>query len=173
MRRSDILHDGLLTQPVGGVFNMMDPSQRIQAFIWMCNTTRDWESLSVPQRSAVFDVGPGGDDLMRLRVSDMVDERYVRGGFEHFRFFPMQHAGVLVTAGPLRSVEAQDGSVFVPGEAYWRRVLLREFWGELVHLDDNVVRDPENIVWRDLMQDASDAWLEQRPDGALGAELDF
>jgi hypothetical protein len=36
-----------------------------------------------------------------------------------------------------------------------------------------MVRDPGNILWRDLMQDASDAWLEQRPDGPLGEEFDF
>lgn len=169
-----VLHRGLLIQPVAAVFNMVDRSQRIAAFRWMCNTTRDWETLSIPQRSAVFDMGPGGDDLMRLRIVETLRQFRLDGNFEHFTFSQMAHAGLLVTAGPpLGSVEAQDGSVFVPGEAYWRRVLLLEFWGRLVHLDEEIVRDPGNIVWRDLTQEAADAWLEQRPDGVLGAELDF
>jgi hypothetical protein len=95
------------------------------------------------------------------------------GYFEHFTFFPMQRAGLLVAAGPIEPVEAQDGSVFVLGEAYWRRIILREIWGEIVHLNEDIVRDPGNIAWRDLMQEASDAWLEQRPDGVLGEEVDF
>lgn len=170
----DVQHLGLLTQPVGAVFNMMSRYQRSQAVAWMCNTTRDWQTLSGPQRSAVFDMGPGGDHVMRLHIAQMMRKLYGQVDFEHFTFTPMQHAGLLVTAGPpLASVEAQDGSVFVPGEAYWRRVILREFWGGLVHLDQDMRRDPRNIVWRDLMQDASDAWLEQRPDGALGEELNF
>lgn len=151
----------------------MSRSQRMQAVVWLWNTTRNWQTLSGPQRLAVFDMGPGGDDLMRLHVAQMMNRLCKYMKFEHFRLRPMQHAGLLVTAGPLGSVEAQDGSVFVPGEAYWRRVILCEFWGTLVHLDKGMRRDLRNIVWRDLMQDASDAWLEQRPDGALGEELDF
>ncbi|GAB7336422.1 hypothetical protein MBLNU13_g09721t1 [Cladosporium sp. NU13] len=117
-------------------------------------------------------MGPGGDDLMRLRVSDMTYELHKDGCSEHFTFFPMQRAGLLVTAEPIGPVEAQDGSVFVPGEVYWRRRILREIWGEIVHLDEDMVRDSGNIVWRDIMQEVSDAWLEQCPDGNLGEEVD-
>lgn len=170
---TDVQLLGLLTQPVGAVFNMMSRSQRIQAVVWMCNTTRNWQNLSGSQRSAVFDMGPGGDDLMRLHVARILHMLREKGVFEHFTFSTMQHAGLLVTAGPLGSVEAQDGSVFVPGEAYWRRYIVHELWGTLVHLDRDMRRDPSNITWRDQMQDASDAWLEQRLDGVLGEELDF
>jgi hypothetical protein len=167
-------HWGLLNRPVARVFNMMSRSQRIEAFMWMHNTTRDWDNtLNTPQRSVVFDMGPGGDDTMRRGIQNMLRELVWRETFEHFSFDRMQDNGLLVTAGPLRPVEAQDGSVFVPGEAYWRRALLREIWGLLVHIDKDMVRDPGNILWRDLMQDASDAWLEQRPDGPLGEEFDF
>lgn len=134
-QETNLLQRGLLKQPVGAVFNMMSRDQRIAAIRWMCHTTRDWETLSVPQRSAVFDMGPGEDDQMRLRVVDMMYGLHREGYFEHFTFFSMQRAGLLITAGPIEPVEAQDGSVFVPGEAYWRRIILREFWGELVHLE--------------------------------------
>jgi len=168
----EFVTDGALSQPVAGVFNMISASSRLAAFMWMYNTTRNWDNLRVNQRSAVFDVGPGGDDATLARVIELLMHlRFSR--FEHFDFYPMQHAGLLVTASRLGSVEARDGSVFLPGEAYWRRVLLREMWGQLVHLDRDMVREPGNIVWRDMMQDASDAWLEQRPLGTLGDEVDF
>lgn len=76
---SDLLHRGMLTQAVGGVFNMMFPDQRLAAFMWMYNTIRDWENLEPSQRSAVFDMGPGGDEAMRDNVADLMDHMRFQG----------------------------------------------------------------------------------------------
>jgi hypothetical protein len=101
---SDLLHRGMLTQAVGGAFNMMFPAQRLAAFMWMYNTIRDWENLERSQRSAVFDMGPGGDEVMRDSVAELMDHMRMKGWFEIFMFTPMQNAGVLVTVGPSRPV---------------------------------------------------------------------
>jgi len=160
---SDFLDHGMLTQPVGGVFNMMSPASRLEAFMWMYNTTRDWENLDVSQRSAVFDMGPGDDDMMRERVGDLMDHMRLQRWFEIFTFLPMHNAGVLVTVEAPRSVRNNDGSVWLPTEAWWRVVLVRQIWGFLVHLDRDMAQDLDNPQWLALVRESGGAWNEQRP----------
>lgn len=109
--QSDFLDHGMLTRPVGGVFNMMFPDQRIEASIWIYNPTRDRENLDVSQRSAVLGVGPGSDDEMRERFAELMEHTRMRTWFGIFRSTPMQDAGVLVTVGPPRELTDTDGTV--------------------------------------------------------------
>ena len=160
---SDFLDHGMLTQPVGGMFNMMVPAQRIEAFMWMYNTTRDWETLEVSQRSAVFDMGPGGDDEMREQIADSMDHMQSQGWFEIYRFTPMQDAGVLVTVGPPREITNGDGTVWTPTEAWWRVVLVRQLWFFMVHLDRDMAQDRDNPQWVALVRESGGDWDEQRP----------
>ena len=156
-RASEFLDNGMLTQSVGGVFNMMSPASRLDAFMWMYNTTRDWENLDVSQRSAVFDMGPGGDDFMRGHVADLMGDLRLRRWREMFTFIPMHNAGILVTMKAPTTLEDDDGSVLGSTEAWWRVVLVRQLWGILVHLDQDMAQDPDSPQWVALVRESGGA----------------
>jgi hypothetical protein len=126
VRHHPFLDRGMLTQPVAGAFNMMAQNSRLAAFIWMWDTLRDWDNdidTDSPQSSAVFDLGPGGDEDMRVRVGRLQGTLRSRRHIDRFEITPMQNAGLLVTIGRPRNIPAQD-RIVTPPESFWRLELL-------------------------------------------------
>ena len=170
----DFLDRGILREPVGGVFNMMSENSRLEAFLWMMNIIEEWDANvdnGRPHSSAVFGMGPGGDEDMRVLVGWSQSRMHHHDN--RFTYTPMQNAGLLVTITRPRRIADVDGTAINPPEAFWRLELLRRLWGFMIHLDEEFGEtDSGNAMWVDLHRDASRAFEQQAP-GATFEDWSF
>lgn len=126
-----LTHRGLLLRPIGGVFNMVMFESRLAAFMWMHDTVRDWSDASAnnPTSSAIFDIGPGGDQDATIEATRLLMLLSIHGeGAAHGRisFRQMSATALLVTVHP--PVPAPwDGMMIDATEASWRMHLLEDF----------------------------------------------
>lgn len=145
---------------------------RLAAFMWMHDTVRDWGKASAnnPTSSAIFDIGPGGDQDATIEAARLLMLLSVRGeGAAHGRisFRQMSAIALLVTVHP--PVPAPwDGMMIDATEAYWRMHLLEDFWIRIVRLELQPRMDGGDVRWRALWNDASDAWDQQMEGLGLG-----
>lgn len=184
-RPHPFLQNGLLIQPVAGVFNMVVQDSREAALEWMYNTICDYTPEThdgTALGAAVFSMGPGGDQNTRMQVARLLWDLRQGHAFSRFVVTEMQGSGVLVTIRPPhgqvfdeeeveRMVLAGNEPVLVtPPEGYWRVDLLLMNWGQIVHLDRarpfRPVFVPLQRNWGLLMRAARGAYLQQDPEGA-------
>lgn len=159
-----MVRHGLLTQPVGGVFNMTLPHGRMEAFRWMYQTVRDYpnEWIDHRQHHAVFQMGPGWTldrrfGVARLMLVLMNEGEEVTQG--RFTFTKMRDTAVMVTVNPPQPTR----SVRWRHEAYWRLDLLLNVWTQIMYMDDDTEAGLEDFERaKDLMiRSTFLAWEEQ------------
>jgi hypothetical protein len=159
--RSQWTHRGLLLRPVGGVSNMSVPSGRLAAFMWMHDTIRDWDNhfVSDPRNSAIFQVGPGGDEETRRAVGQMMFFLEQRGTNARITFDRSSPSALIVRIGlPVPAVV--NGNTIDAPEAYWRVLLLGDLWRVVVRLWRDDQLDVEDGFW-DLFNAAGRAFEGQ------------
>jgi hypothetical protein len=69
------ISQGVLSHPVGGIFNMVDPASRREAYAWAHRRQRLWhpDEAEHPDNFAVFDIGPGEGVYAQLRAAQIFD----------------------------------------------------------------------------------------------------
>jgi hypothetical protein len=68
-------NQGVLSHPVGGVFNMVDPASKREAYAWTHRRQRVWhpDEAQHPENFAIFDIGPGDDFYEQDRATVLLD----------------------------------------------------------------------------------------------------
>jgi hypothetical protein len=163
--RSQWTHNGVLLRPVGGVFNMAVHSGRLEAFLWMHDTVRNWgnHSINSPRSSAVFQIGPGGDEDTRVHVARMMVYLGIRGhraALGRISFNHVVASALIVTVNPPLPAPWGDRMIDV-SEAWWRQHLLCHFWTPVVRLERHYRLDRRDTLWSSLWRQAEDDWARQ------------
>jgi hypothetical protein len=163
--RSQWAHNGVLLRLVGGVFNMSVHSGRLAAFMWMHDTVRNWgnHSIDSPRSSAVFQLGPGGDEDTRVHVARMTMYLGLRGhraALGCISFKQVEVSTLIVTVNPPLPAPWGDKMIDV-SEAWWRRHLLSQFWIPVVRLEPHYHLDMGDAFWSSLWRQAEEDWARQ------------
>jgi hypothetical protein len=140
---------------------MSVPSGRLAAFMWMHDTIRDWDNhfVSDPRNSAIFQVGPGGDEETRRAVGQMMFFLEQRGTNARITFDRSSPSALIVRIGlPVPAVV--NGNTIDAPEAYWRVLLLGDLWRVVVRLWRDDQLDVEDGFW-DLFNAAGRAFEGQ------------
>lgn len=159
-----MVRHGLLTQPVGGVFNMTLLLGRMEAFRWMYQTVRDYsnEWIDHRQHHAVFHMGPGWPIARRIeaaRLMLVLTNEGIEVTQGRFTFTKMRDSAILVTVNPPQPT----GSANWRHEAYWRLDLLLNVWTQMMYLDDDTEAGLDDFerVKHSMIRSTFAAWEEQ------------